>query len=270
MEHKADGTGAWLRAKSSEGQHNDAWQRIDGGLRESATFAGLYRQYAPLLYRYFYRQVGNPQDAEDLMASTFSKALASLERYHEQGRFEAWLFSIARHTLRDMQRRQKPDVDLDLVAPGLADQALEPEAWAIQAEQARVLYGLIGQLPTDQRRALLLRFFGDFTIGEIAARLDRSIGAVKMLVHRAITTLRGHYRYADQGAPGEIQGAPARGERDIFGDARPYHGVRPTLIPVVALAFTWVCEAFVQPTYALQPVCCHDPRREAIVVRRVR
>src|SRR6266545_2600942 len=75
-------------------------------------FAALYQQCAPPVYRFFYQHVGNPQDAEELTATTFSKALASLSRYQEQGRGAAWIFSIARHTLQDERRRRRAHVDI--------------------------------------------------------------------------------------------------------------------------------------------------------------
>src|SRR6476661_5814875 len=69
--------------------------------------AALYTQYGPSVYNFFYQHTGNAQDAEDLTATTFSKALTSRDRYHEQGRLPAWLFSIARHSLLDEQRRRR-------------------------------------------------------------------------------------------------------------------------------------------------------------------
>jgi DNA-directed RNA polymerase specialized sigma24 family protein len=137
--------------------------------QESLDMDALYAAYGRAIYLFFQQHVGNPQDAEDLTATTFSKALSSLSRYREQGRLTAWIFSIARHTLQDAQRRQRPQVDLALVAPALADPA-----------------------------ALLLRFFGELDIGEIAARMGRSAGAIKMLIQRALARLRDQYRQAEQ------------------------------------------------------------------------
>ena len=158
-----------------------------------AAFAALYREYVTPVYRYLYQQVGNPHDAEDLTATTFSKALATLGRYEEQGSFAAWLFSIARHTLRDYQRRRRPQVPMEEVAGTLVDPAPPPEAQVLQAEQARTLHRLIQQLPPDQREALELRVFGELRTAEVATVLGRSEGAVKMLVHRAVTRLRDAY-----------------------------------------------------------------------------
>lgn len=160
--------------------------------------ATAYREYAPALYAFFLQRTGNAHDAEDLLATTFSRALVSLERYEERGRFIAWLWSIARHVHGDAQRRRRVCVDVDAVAALLADPAPSPEAQALRAEQARHLHALLACLPTDQRAALLLRFFGEMSLAEIADVLGRSIGAVKMLLQRGMTTLREQYQESER------------------------------------------------------------------------
>lgn len=166
--------------------------------RDRAAFAPLYRRYVTPVYRYFARQTANAQDAEDLTAATFDKALASLDRYREQGTFAAWLFSIARHTLRDYQRRSRPHRDIDLMAESQATTTDEPEAEALRAERSRLLVQRLRQLPPEQQEAIALRFFAELGVAATAQALGRSEGAVRMLVHRAITTLRRDYAEEEQ------------------------------------------------------------------------
>jgi RNA polymerase sigma-70 factor, ECF subfamily len=162
--------------------------------------AALYTTYGPVVYRFFHQHIGNAQDAEDLTAAAFTKALTSLNRYQEQGRLTAWLFSIARHTLLDEQRRRMSRLAHISIEPTLADTRPLPETQVLQSEQARLLYDLIEQLPDDQREALILRFFGEIDSGQIAERMGRSAGAIKMLIHRAIARLRERYRQSEQAA----------------------------------------------------------------------
>jgi RNA polymerase sigma-70 factor, ECF subfamily len=190
---------------------------------DETTIAAIYRRYAPALYAFFYRQVGDVHEAEDLTATTFGRLLASLGRYREQGRFEAWLFGVARHVLQNERRYRRVDVDLALVAPQLADPAPPPEAWALRSEEARMLHALVADLPTDQREALILRFFGDLSIAEIAAIMGRSAGAIKMLLHRGMTTLRARYRQAEQRAARLIE----RGAAWLAGVGSPCYSLQP-------------------------------------------
>ena len=157
---------------------------------DRAAFAPLYRAYVRPVYRFFVHQVGDRQEAEDLTATTFGKALASLDRYQAAGTFAAWLFSIARHTLGDYRRRRRPRVAVEVVAPLLIAAEGQPEAEALEAERLRRLAALLRQLPADQQEALALRFFAGLNGAQAAAVLGRRDGALRMLVHRAITTLR--------------------------------------------------------------------------------
>lgn len=176
----------------------EEWRLVAAARADLRAFAPLYRGYVMPVYRYLAQQVGSPQDAEDLTAATFSKALASLCRYREQGAFAAWLFTIARHTLRDYQRRRRPSVEIGFVASAVADPAAPIEARLLEAEQAETLHRLVEQLPAAQRDALALHFFAELGIGQVAAVLGRSEGSVRMLMHRAVTTLRVQYHREEQ------------------------------------------------------------------------
>jgi RNA polymerase sigma-70 factor (ECF subfamily) len=186
--------------------------------QDATALAEIYRRYAPALYAFFFRRVGDAHAAEDLTATTFSKMLASLGRYREQGRFEAWLFGVARHVLRNERRRWRTHVDLKTIAPWLADPTPLPETQAVHSEEVRRLHALLADLPADQRAALVLRFFGDLSIDEIAVLMGRSAGAIKMLIHRAMTTLRERYRQAERTATRLI----GRAATWLAGPAAPY------------------------------------------------
>ena len=61
-------------------------------------FGVLYERYVSKIYRYIYYRTGNRNDAEDLTAKTFHRALKSISRYVDRGApFTAWLYRIARY-----------------------------------------------------------------------------------------------------------------------------------------------------------------------------
>jgi RNA polymerase sigma-70 factor, ECF subfamily len=170
---------------------------VVAAIDDPATFATLYRRYVSRVYAYLARQTGNAEDAEDLTAITFSKVLAGLSNYREQGNFAAWLFSIARHSLHDHRRRRRSRVDIEQLVAHLADPAPSTEGLLLQAEEARRLHRLIENLPGDQREVVILRFFGELRSAEIGRVLGRSEGAVRMLLHRSIKRLRRAYARED-------------------------------------------------------------------------
>ncbi len=161
---------------------------------DSDIFLSLCAAQVTPLYRYFYHQLGHRQDAEDLVASTIDKALASRAHFDPaRGTPPAWLFGIARHTLRDFQRRQRPQVSLTTLDPPLVDGLLSPDIQAIHAEEAQALHVRVRHLPIGQREAVTLYYFGALSAREVALVLGRSEGAVRLLIHRALTSLRAQY-----------------------------------------------------------------------------
>ncbi len=161
-------------------------QRLDGDFTE------LYRSHLRDVYSYAYYRVGNHHDAEDLTEQTFLQAYRHFARAQREsnGRpLRPWLIRIA-HNLaanyyRDRSRR--PQTQLEDAAVVSAPHDTEDLVEGRQELQA-VLEG-VSQLPDDRREALIMRFALGMDNREIARALDRSEGATKVLIHRAIKQL---------------------------------------------------------------------------------
>ena len=157
-----------------------------------ADFTELYRAHLRDVYSYAYYRIGNHHDAEDITEQTFLQAYRHFERAQREsnGRpLRPWLIRIA-HNLaanyyRDRSRR--PQTQLEDAAVLSAPHATEDLAEG-RAELTRVLSG-VAELPDDRREALIMRFALDMSNREIAGALDRSEGATKVLIHRAIKQL---------------------------------------------------------------------------------
>ena len=152
-------------------------------------FAPLYARYLDPVYRYCYRRLGSKEAAEDATSQVFAKALTSLPHYRH-GSFAGWLFAIAHNVVADGYRRaaRRPQRPLDAVGDP-PDDGPSPEELALAADERRSVHALLAELPADQRRVIELRLAG-LTGAEIAAALQRSVPAVKMLQLRAMTRLR--------------------------------------------------------------------------------
>ena len=155
-------------------------------------FGVLYERYVAQIYRYLYYRTGNHQDAEDLTARTFYRALQALPRYQDRGYpFAAWLYRIAHNVvanwLRDRSRR--PVVALEAVG-GAASREREPhealEAW----EEQELLLQAVRRLPPERQELLILKFVEGMSNAEIGAVMGRSEGAIKSLYHRTLVALR--------------------------------------------------------------------------------
>jgi len=155
-------------------------------------FTELYRTHLRDVYSYSYYRVGNHHDAEDLTEQTFLQAYRHFERAQREsnGRpLRPWLIRIA-HNLaanyyRDRSRR--PQTSLEDAAVVSA-----PHSTADLAEGRQELHDVlqgVSKLPEDRREALIMRFALGMDNREIARAIDRSEGATKVLIHRAIKQL---------------------------------------------------------------------------------
>jgi RNA polymerase sigma-70 factor (ECF subfamily) len=161
---------------------------------DRAAFGVLYDRYVERVYGYCHRRLPTPEEAEDATSQVFTRALAALPRYREDGpSFAAWLFAIAHNVVVDELRsrreheRGRPWGDEE-VAVG-ADLAVGPEESALIAEDVLELRALLARLPAEQARLIELRLAG-LTDKEIAFVLGRSHGAVRVAQHRAVRRLR--------------------------------------------------------------------------------
>ncbi|MEA3377057.1 MAG: RNA polymerase sigma factor [Chloroflexota bacterium] len=155
-------------------------------------FDALYRRYVDQVYRYCYSRVGHRANAEDLTAQTFLAALQGLPEYNGRGSFAAWLFGIARHKCADHHRRAYANPGEPLAAayaqPDTA--AVDPERRALMSDMLDCVGRALHALTRDRREALRLRFWGGLSHREVAAIMERSEDAAKMLVWRAVRDLR--------------------------------------------------------------------------------
>lgn len=164
---------------------------------EHPLLAALYQRCAPTLFAHLQRKVASREDAEDLLLEVFLAALEHADfaamSVKEQ---ESWLWSVARNKLVDSYRRaaRRPGVRLDLVADDLYERdEYAPEQVTLRREEYARLRASIEQLPELQQELLRLRFANDLHCAEIATVLQRSEGAVRMLLSRTMKMLRGIY-----------------------------------------------------------------------------
>ncbi len=170
----------------------DEAELVERAKRDPEAFGLLYERYVAQIYRYLYYRTGNHQDAEDLTARTFYRALEHLPRYQERGLpFSAWLYRIAHNVvanwLRDRSRR--PVVSLDYIAAWSGAEGDPQESLEEREERERLLRAF-RSLPPERRELLILKFVEEMSNAQIGAIMGRSEGAVKSLYHRTLLELR--------------------------------------------------------------------------------
>jgi RNA polymerase sigma-70 factor, ECF subfamily len=155
-------------------------------------FTELYRAHLRDVYSYAYYRVGNHHDAEDLTEQTFLQAYRHFERAQREsnGRpLRPWLIRIA-HNLaanyyRDRSRRPVTQLEDAAVLTSLHG----TEEMVEEREEVKEVLEGVSKLPDDRREALIMRFALGMDNREIARAMDRTEGATKVLIHRAIKQL---------------------------------------------------------------------------------
>jgi RNA polymerase sigma-70 factor, ECF subfamily len=171
---------------------------VEAAQADPARFEALYRKYLAQVYSYAYYELRDHHEAEDATERTFLAALTGLGRFEERARpadgegastFRVWLFRIARNVVADRRRRRgrRPEASLDQAAAVAGPHDVEADA-ALR-DDAAAAWRAVGRLRGDRRRAVILRFVDEMSTAEIAGILDRSEGAVRVLIHRALRSV---------------------------------------------------------------------------------
>ena len=155
-------------------------------------FSALYEAHLRDVYSYAYYRVGNHHDAEDLTTQTFLQAYRHFERAQREsaGRpLRPWLIRIAHNLAANLyrDRSRKPQTPIEDTGT-LPTMHTTEDLVEGRDELARILDG-VKELPDDRREALIMRFALGMDNREIARAMDRSDGATKVLIHRAIKQL---------------------------------------------------------------------------------
>jgi len=166
--------------------------------RDPEVLDRLIEQYQYRLFRYLLYITGNPERAEDFFQETWVRVLERGHQYDGKFKFEAWLFTIARHLVIDWQR-QKKAVSLDAMTDTeegkgfeiVDEKAESPLQLFLQTESQGVVQASLKQLPATYREVLLLRFQEEMQLDEIAKIQATPISTVKSRLYRGLDALKG-------------------------------------------------------------------------------
>ena len=153
------------------------------------------------LYTFALRQVGNPQDAEDIVQEAFIRAYHALRTYPSERirlmKVQAWLYKITlhifyRHTSNSLRFQHMPlDLSEESAYCEIEDNEDErPEKMLEDREDRRNLEAMISCLPEQYRVAVSCYYFAELSYREIADLLQQPIGTVKSNVYRGTQLLR--------------------------------------------------------------------------------
>ncbi|GAX91889.1 RNA polymerase sigma factor [Effusibacillus lacus] len=160
----------------------------------SEQFASLYDEYFDKVNRYLRYRIGNYWDADDVTAVVFTKAFEACRRDGVSGHFGPWIFRVAQNAYVDYLRKKGRTLTADQELDGeISDGKWQTEEALMVNENTRTLHQMLEQLPDEYRDVVSMKYIAELKISEIATVLDKSEGAVKTLLYRAIRKLREMY-----------------------------------------------------------------------------
>jgi len=171
---------------------------------DAAAFDTLYRRYEKPLFDFIYRMAPNAADSESLFQETFFRLVRAKDRYRATAQFRTWLFQIAVNLCRDRSRRMRHRSHLSLNSPlfaagegrgdvqDLVADPCVPVGASVEAKELEAaVKGAVGSLPEDEHFIVVLKEYQGLKYSEIAEILDRPVGTLKSIHHRACERLRG-------------------------------------------------------------------------------
>jgi RNA polymerase sigma-70 factor (ECF subfamily) len=154
-------------------------------------FADVYDRYRLSVYRYLRTRGASDDEAADLTAETFERAIRAIRAYRGSGSGIGWLLRIARNAAADASRRRPHTLtteQADLLRN--ADVEETPEVAYLAAERSAELRVALAGLPDATREAIALRYAAGLSMREIAFVIGKSEAATQKLISRAIAALR--------------------------------------------------------------------------------
>ena len=160
------------------------------------SFSKLYQLYYQKIYALAFQTLKNTSDAEDVLQVTFIKAWQNISRLSNPAAFNTWIQKIALNECTTLMRRRKPEYSIDnddsiAAAFELESDLMLPEAYAEQEDLSERLRRIIFTLSDVQRQTIVLFYYDNLKIPEIAEIMDCSENTVKsrlFLARKAIKT----------------------------------------------------------------------------------
>ncbi|HUG33301.1 MAG TPA: sigma-70 family RNA polymerase sigma factor [Anaerolineales bacterium] len=161
---------------------------------DNAAVERLVRQHETGVFRLALSIVGDTAEAHEITQETFIAALRSLRSYEDRKSFKAWLYTIALNHARNHLRKRKVMDRLKTTVSAIfridSQKQKLPEEHIIQSEEETALWNAMNKLDERHRIVLVLRYFQELSVTEIAGILDLPEGTIHSRLHTARERLR--------------------------------------------------------------------------------
>ena len=165
---------------------------------EAQEFNRIYAEYKNKVTAYVYNKVGDRSMVEDLVEDVFVKVYQHLDSYDEtKSSLSSWIYTITSRTVTDYYRSRRvhseiPDEDgaEGMMPPSLID-INELDSDVIQSETLEQLATALEQLTERERDLIIMHYYHDLTLKEIAGKMRMSYANAEIIHKKALDKMRG-------------------------------------------------------------------------------
>lgn len=153
-------------------------------------FSQIYDKHIDRIYRYVFLKVGAKETAEDISAEVFTKSWKRFRNGLEIKNASAYLYQVARAEVANYYRTgvKAQFISVDVVP--IIDNKAGPEAEQILKGELENLQQHLKEIKEEHQDVLIWYYIDGYSAKEIAVMLEKSEGAVRVTVSRALTELR--------------------------------------------------------------------------------
>ncbi len=153
---------------------------------DALTYEQVFQNYSKKIMSYIRPRINNPADAEDLHATIFTKIFEKFASFDQtKASVSTWVYTIARNTLIDFFRTRK-------IYDELGDEDIvEEDAFQgiLDEETLQELTDALKKLPQRERDLIILHYYNNMQLKEIALKLHMSYSNCKLVHNKALMKL---------------------------------------------------------------------------------
>jgi RNA polymerase sigma-70 factor (ECF subfamily) len=159
-----------------------------------ASFGIIVERYWDMVLAFAFSKIDNATDAEDIAQESFLKAYSQLHRLRQPSRFAGWLSKITAQQcvnhIRKNARNKTTSSYSNYNADASAQVAMFSSNPGLTNEQVHFVRQTISRLPEKFRKVIIMRFVAGLSAMQIAEKLGKRHGTIRVWLHRAYQILR--------------------------------------------------------------------------------
>lgn len=151
---------------------------------DAEAFEELIEPIREKLYRIAYSYVKNRDDALDIVSESVYRAYVNLRRLKNPSYFDTWMIRIViNQSINLINKNRRITLKADMAVNAASQDTVD-------IDEALDLYAAMDRLNDNQKAVVILKYFEDLPITQVAAIMERPVGTVKSFLHGALKELR--------------------------------------------------------------------------------